>query len=142
MSRLLSGAAGSVSDSAQGQHRKLEKAQSDQPELFPLLSEITRGINSNGCVNGQTLESILDAALTIAEKRRESLGGLLQALKANNAAALKASAKELCGLDDEKTSDRIDSSKHARTSGRRPGQHSRPAHGQRANRTCSQSSDS
>jgi hypothetical protein len=45
------------------------------------------------------LDGIFDAALAIAEKRREMLTRLRKALKANNAADVFRIAKELCGND-------------------------------------------
>lgn len=52
------------------------------------------------------LDGILDTVLEIAAKRREILGRLRQAVKANSVREVLDAAKELCGLYDE-TSDRV-----------------------------------
>lgn len=56
--------------------------------------------------NPAALDGILDAALKIAVSRRQALVRLRKALIANNAAEVFSTAKELCGLYDEK-SDRV-----------------------------------
>jgi hypothetical protein len=61
---------------------------------------IPPGTASEG--NPPAWDGILDAALEIAASRREALGRLRKALKANNAAEVFRAAKELCGLYDEK----------------------------------------
>jgi hypothetical protein len=53
------------------------------------------------------LESIFDTALRIAEQRREILIRMRAALKANDAAEVFRTARELCGLHDDEKSNRI-----------------------------------
>lgn len=65
----------------------------------------------------EALDGIFDAALEIAEKRRETLVRLRAALKANNVPEVFRAATELVGDDDEK-SDRTGPGKHRRASGR------------------------
>ena len=48
-------------------------------------------------------DGILDAALEIAGSRREALTRLREALTTNDAAEVFRTAKELCGLHDEKS---------------------------------------
>lgn len=59
-------------------------------------------------------DGLFNAALDIAERRREILVRMRAAVKANNVAAIVAAAKELVGYDN-KTSDRTNPRKHART---------------------------
>jgi hypothetical protein len=53
------------------------------------------------------LEGILDAALEIAEERRDTLRRLREALKAKNVAEVFRAAEELCGLSDDEKSNRV-----------------------------------
>jgi hypothetical protein len=62
------------------------------------------------------LDGVLDAALAIAEKRREMLARLRQAVKTNDVAEVFRAARELIA-DDEK-SDRANSGKHEGPSSR------------------------
>jgi hypothetical protein len=48
-----------------------------------------------------SLDGILDAALEIAERRREVLVRLRKALKAKNTAEVYRAAREVCGLHDD-----------------------------------------
>ncbi len=49
------------------------------------------------------LNGVFDAALEIAMKRRELLGRLRTSVKTKDMAEVLLVAKELCGLDDEKS---------------------------------------
>lgn len=53
------------------------------------------------------LDGVLDAALEISAKRRETLARLRNALKANNVVEVFRAAEELCGLSDDEKSNRI-----------------------------------
>ena len=55
----------------------------------------------------QSLGSIIDTALEIAERRRETLRRLRAALKARRTAEVVDIAEELCGLSHDETSDRV-----------------------------------
>jgi len=59
--------------------------------------------HATGGANPEVIDGILDAALEIAASRRGVLIRLRKALKANNAAEVFSTAKELCGLYDEKS---------------------------------------
>lgn len=94
-------------------------------EVNALPNEAGRIISPSGCAVSRqrakplALDGTLDSALAIAEKRRDVLVRLRSALQANDVAALKAAAKELCGVDDEEESDRTYSGQHTRTSQQR-----------------------
>ena len=53
------------------------------------------------------LDGILDAALEIAEKRRETIALLRGALKAKNTTEVYRIAREVCGLYDDEKSHRV-----------------------------------
>jgi hypothetical protein len=53
--------------------------------------------------NPAAFDEILDAALEIAASRREALTRLREALTMNDAAEVVRTAKELCGLHNEKS---------------------------------------
>lgn len=53
------------------------------------------------------LDGLIDAALEIAERRRETLRRLREALKAKDVIEVFRAAEELCGLSDDQKSNRI-----------------------------------
>jgi hypothetical protein len=53
------------------------------------------------------LEGILDVALEIADKRRETIALLREALKAKNTVEVYRVAGEVCGLYDDEKSHRV-----------------------------------
>ena len=57
---------------------------------------------------GSDLSGVLDAALEIARRRRDTLAQLRAALEAGNQEQAITLAKELCGLNHEQESDRTD----------------------------------
>ncbi len=67
-------------------------------------SDPIRTIPSNGDAH---LDGILDAALEIAERRRETLLRLREALKTKNAVEVFRAAEELCGFADNEESNRV-----------------------------------
>jgi hypothetical protein len=54
------------------------------------------------------LRGLLDAALEIASKRRETLDHLRAALESRDDAEALRFARQLCGLENEETSNRVD----------------------------------
>jgi hypothetical protein len=60
-------------------------------------------------VKGIDLDGVLDAALEIARRRRDTLAGLRAALETGNQEQAIKLAKALCGLADEQESHRTDS---------------------------------
>ena len=63
-------------------------------------------MNGNNSEADGGLNGILDAALEIAQERRENLARLRTALENGNDPEALRLAKELCGLDNEKESRR------------------------------------
>jgi hypothetical protein len=58
------------------------------------------------------MKSVIEAALAISRKRNQALCRLRTALKNDNIDELKSAARELCGIDHEPKSDRVDSGVH------------------------------
>jgi hypothetical protein len=56
---------------------------------------------SNHSAGDAYLDSVLDAALEIARRRRDTLHRLRDALKTGNVPEVIRLARELCGVDDE-----------------------------------------
>lgn len=54
-----------------------------------------------------TLDDLIDAALEIAERRRETLCRLREALRAKDVSEVFRAAEELCGISDDEKSNRI-----------------------------------
>ena len=67
----------------------------------------TASIRIAPAVDDGQFEGILDAALEIAEKRRDALRRLREALRTKNVVELFRAAEELCGLSDDEKSNRI-----------------------------------
>jgi hypothetical protein len=63
------------------------------------------------------MKDLLDAALEIAQKRRDTLARLRAAVEAQDKAQTFSIARELCGLDDEQESDRTRPRVNLRPSG-------------------------
>jgi hypothetical protein len=61
---------------------------------------------------GVDLKGLVRAASTIAQARRECLQSLRAALMRRNDAEALEFARKLCGLENDETSSRIDSSLH------------------------------
>jgi hypothetical protein len=59
---------------------------------------------------GESLSGLVDAALEIASRRRDTLARLREALKVGDEPNALKLAAELCGLDDEQQSHRTDKS--------------------------------
>lgn len=58
--------------------------------------------------NQSSMDGMIDAALDIVERRRDTLHRLREALKDKNVAKLFKAAEELCGLShDDETSHRV-----------------------------------
>jgi len=53
------------------------------------------------------LDGVIEAALEIAEKRRETLRRLREALKAKDVIEVFRAAEELCGFSDDEKSNRV-----------------------------------
>jgi hypothetical protein len=60
--------------------------------------------------DGRNLRGLVDAAIEIACKRRKTLNRLRAALEIHDDAEALRVARELCGLEDEKTGNRVNPS--------------------------------
>ena len=70
---------------------------------------ILRAVNQmKSLTNDRSFKGLLDAAIEIAQKRRETLRRLRQALESSQDAEALNVARELCGLENEQESYRTD----------------------------------